>query len=416
MNNFNNNVGMPYNGNFKQPAYNDNHYNNNRKNMPNFQNQGVNPNHCYSNPVNPQISNPNMAYNPAFNQQRQYTNSVNNHSGMNMYNSEQIKKEIKKADEKKAIKSSANKSAGGLLIFVGITEILITAFIMLISFTGAYDLDNSDYISGIEPVTMYIINAIICLIGFGASAIIITKLNRLRLDDVLKIKKVNAVDTVKFTVASMGFVYVFNLLLTLMNVNLSLFGFENETPDYGEINGLWGNVIYFVAVAIVPPIIEEFIFRGAILGSLRKHGDALAIIVSAVLFGFMHGNFIQTPVTFLTGLILGYLTVKTNSIIPAIILHFVNNSWAVLYEILEKIINNEDIILIIDSAVALVLLGVGLICAVSLMKKYKNDLFTFEKADTEVTMNTRLKYCFTTPCMVVFTIYTVLMCCVSAFM
>ena len=278
MNNFNNNAGMPYNGNFNQPVYNDNHYNNNRQNMPNFQNQGVNPNHCYSNSVNPQINNRNMTYNPAFNQQRQYSSPVNNHSGVNMYNSEQIKKEIKKADEKKSIKSSANKSAGGLLIFVGITEILITAFIMLISFTGAYDLDNSDYISGIEPVTMYIINAIICLIGFGASAIIITKLNRLRLDDVLKIKKVNAVDTVKFTVASMGFVYVFNLLLMLMNINLNLFGYENESPDYGEINGLWGNIIYFIAIAVVPPIIEEFIFRGAILGSLRKHGDAWLLL------------------------------------------------------------------------------------------------------------------------------------------
>ena len=130
----------------------------------------------------------------------------------------------------------------------------------------------------------------------------------------------------------------------------------------------------------------------------------------------MHGNFMQTPVTFLTGLILGYLTVKTNSIIPAIILHFVNNSWAVLYEILDEVINNENIILIIDSAIALVLLGVGLICTASLMKKYKNNLFTFKKADTEVTMSTKLKYCFTTPCMVVFTIYTVLMCCASAFM
>ena len=196
----------------------------------------------------------------------------------------------------------------------------------------------------------------------------------------------------------------------LMNVNLNLFGFENETSDYGEINGLWGNIIYFIAVAIVPPIIEEFIFRGAILGSLRKHGDALAIIVSAVLFGFMHGNFIQTPVTFLTGLILGYLTVKTNSIIPAMILHFVNNAWAVLYEILEKLINNENIILIIDSAVALFLLGVGLICTVSLVKKHKNDLFTFEKPDTELTMSKRLRYCFTTPCMIIFTIYTVIMC------
>lgn len=424
MNNFNNNAGY-YNNNFSQPAYN-----NNQHNTGNLQGQGFAPNCSYGNPansqvnynyynppvtMNPNVSNNQQAYNhQAYNQQRYYNNPANNCVGNVMpnvvYNPEQLKKEMKEAEEVKDIKRSANRSAGGLLIFSGITEILGIVLISLISLTGAYDLYNSDYINGIEPVTMYIVNAIVCLVGFGVGAIIITKLNKLRLDDVIKIKKVNAIDTVKFTIASMGFVYVFNLLLMLMNVNLNLFGFENETSDYGEINGLWGNIIYFIAVAIVPPIIEEFIFRGAILGSLRKHGDALAIIVSAVLFGFMHGNFIQTPVTFLTGLILGYLTVKTNSIIPAMILHFVNNAWAVLYEILEKLINNENIILIIDSAVVLFLLGVGLICTVSLVKKHKNDLFTFEKPDTELTMSKRLRYCFTTPCMIIFTIYTVIMC------
>ena len=427
MNNFNNNAGIPYNGNLSQPVYN-----NNQQNIGNVQNQSFTPNCGYGNPSNSQVNynycnqpqtmnNPNMINNSPFNQQRYHNNSHNNYSGINtvpnvMYNAEQIKKDMKIAEEKRKIKIASNRSAGGLLIFNAISEILCVILLIFVSFTGAYSLTNSEYISGIEPVTMYIINAIVCLIGFGASAIIITKLNHLRMDDVLKIKKVNIGDTIRFTIASMGFVYVFNLLLMLMNINLNLFGYENTTTDYGEINGFWENVIYFVAIAIVPPIIEEFIFRGAILGSLRKQGDAFAIIVSAVLFGFMHGNFIQTPVTFLTGLILGYLTVKTNSIIPAMILHFVNNAWAVISEILMNVVSDENTFLLIDSGISLALLGVGLICAVSLIKKYKNDLFVFEKPNSELTMSQKLRCSFTTPCMILFTIYTVFMCFYSASM
>lgn len=424
MDNFNNNTGTPYNGNFSRPAYN-----NNQQNLGSMHNQNFTPNCGYGSSfdsqlnynccsTSPTMNNLNMNNNSSFNQPRNYNNSQNNYSGMNtipnaMYNIENMEK-MKKAEERKNIKISSNRSAGGLLIFNAISEILCIVIFMAIRFTGAYNLNNSGYISGIEPVTMYIINAIVCLIGFGSSAIIITKLNHLRMDDVIKIKKTNVGDTVKFTIASMGFVFVFNLLLVLMNINLNLFGYENTTSDYGEVNGLWGNIIYFIAIAIVPPIIEEFIFRGAILGSLRKHGDAFAIIVSAVLFGFMHGNFIQTPVTFLTGLILGYLTIKTNSIIPAMILHLVNNAWAVISEMLMNIISDENIFLLIDSGVSLILLTFGLICVVSLIKKHKNNLFTFEKPDSELTMSQKLRYSFTTPCMILFTIYTVIMCFYSA--
>lgn len=390
MNNFNNNTGIPNRGNSSQPVYN----NNQQK----------------------QEFTPNCGYGVPFNQPVNY-NYCNSATVPPMgYNSEKMQKELKTAKERKSIRTSANRSAAGLLLFSFISEALALILILFVYFTGAYDENNSNYISGIEPVTMYILNSIVCLIGFGISASIITKINHLRLDDVLKIKKVNALDTVKFTIASMGFVYVFNLLLTFMNMNLGLFGFENEPMDLGTVNGLWGNIIYFLSIAVVPPIIEEFAFRGAILGSIReKHGDALAIIISAVLFGFMHGNFIQTPVTFLTGLVLGYLTVKTNSIIPAIILHFVNNGWAVIYDILSKL-TSEDLMIWVESGVALALIGVGLICAVSLIKKYKNDLFTFEKPDSEFTMSQKLRYSFTTPCMILFTIYTLFTCVLNAVM
>ena len=74
--------------------------------------------------------------------------------------------------------------------------------------------------------------------------------------------------------------------------------------------------------AIVPAVFEEFAFRGVVLNKLRKFGDSYAIIMSAVLFGLMHGNLSQIPFAFILGLVIGFIAVKTNSIIPGILIHF----------------------------------------------------------------------------------------------
>ena len=303
-----------------------------------------------------------------------------------------------------------------MLIFIIATSMLFSVFLIPVEFIIGI---NTGTPLGIDAVTLYIINAIVSLICEFIAAVFIIKLNSCRIDEVIKIKKTNIADTIKYVFAGMGFVFVFNLLLSIMNSNLNMFGFENDMSDYGEISGVAGSIIYFIAIAVVPPIIEEFIFRGAILGSLRKYGDGIAIIVSAVMFGFAHSNFIQTPVTFLTGLVLGYLTVKTGSIIPAMLLHFVNNATAVLGEKLMEFISDERLYGIVDSAIALMFLAVGLICTIMLIKKHGNKIFELDNSvqikKTELTMSKRLVYIFTAPWTIVYTILTILLC-IEAYM
>lgn len=93
------------------------------------------------------------------------------------------------------------------------------------------------------------------------------------------------------------------------------------------------SIIYALFVCIAAPVGEELLFRGAILKSLSTYGSKFAIIISAVLFGMVHGNFEQIPFAFLAGLIFGYVAVKTDSLYYAIILHIFNNSWAVAHEL-----------------------------------------------------------------------------------
>ncbi len=92
-------------------------------------------------------------------------------------------------------------------------------------------------------------------------------------------------------------------------------------------------VLYFVATAIVPAVCEEFLFRGAVASSLMPYGKGVAVVGSSLLFALMHQNPYQLFYTFLAGLFLGYLYVKTGSILCSTILHFCNNAVSVLMEV-----------------------------------------------------------------------------------
>ena len=88
-----------------------------------------------------------------------------------------------------------------------------------------------------------------------------------------------------------------------------------------------------VAVAILAPIVEEIVFRGAILRILLECFSGkkawIAIVISAVAFGLFHGSLAQAVNASFLGLILGWLYYRTKSIVPSMVLHLVNNVSAV---------------------------------------------------------------------------------------
>lgn len=92
------------------------------------------------------------------------------------------------------------------------------------------------------------------------------------------------------------------------------------TPDSGA-----GWVLYFITVAVLPAVLEEILFRGAVLGALRPMGEGFAIVMSSVMFALAHGNLVQGPNSFMMGLLLASITVYSGSVNAAMLLHFCNN-------------------------------------------------------------------------------------------
>ena len=92
----------------------------------------------------------------------------------------------------------------------------------------------------------------------------------------------------------------------------------------------------FISIAIVPALSEEFLFRGCILSNLLPYGKNTAILFSALLFALMHGNFAQFFYTFIAGIVLGAVYVKTDSIWAPTFIHLFNNFYSVIQQVVYE--------------------------------------------------------------------------------
>ena len=127
-------------------------------------------------------------------------------------------------------------------------------------------------------------------------------------------------------------------------------GWLKEIADESneQLEGLMSVPGGYMVIALLPPVVEELVFRGAILKSLTKRGELpvwLAIFLSSVLFALVHLNPAQMPHAFLIGLLLGWMYVRTGSIIPGVAYHWANNTMAyVMFHVYHNPQSLTDII------------------------------------------------------------------------
>ncbi|MBO4444642.1 MAG: CPBP family intramembrane metalloprotease [Bacteroidaceae bacterium] len=123
------------------------------------------------------------------------------------------------------------------------------------------------------------------------------------------------------------FVYTVMYLLNQLSAAVNL-------PDMLEdtFMDMSSNVWGILSIALVAPILEECLFRGAIEGHLlTKMKPWAAILVSAAVFGIIHMNPAQVFYAFLVGIVLGWLYWRSGSIVPSTVAHILNNSLSVVF-------------------------------------------------------------------------------------
>jgi len=129
---------------------------------------------------------------------------------------------------------------------------------------------------------------------------------------------------VKWMFAAIGAYLLFAIVYT------SIFG----APEQKDIADEFGTLpMQILLIVIAAPISEEVCFRGMLFGGLRERWPRIAAaLLSGLIFGGLHAltGLSAVPPLIAFGFILALLYEKTGSIVPAILLHMLNNSVALL--------------------------------------------------------------------------------------
>lgn len=128
--------------------------------------------------------------------------------------------------------------------------------------------------------------------------------------------------------------------------------------DYTNYQSTPAKISDFIYGVLVAPVTEEFFYRGMVLKNLSKASQRCGIFMSALIFGLMHMTVPQIVLGFIMGIFLAHITIKHNSIIPAIIAHSFNNSLGYILSPLGNA--TSDFGIIIANSVYYVMLMFGL--------------------------------------------------------
>lgn len=142
--------------------------------------------------------------------------------------------------------------------------------------------------------------------------------------------------TLLFTVLILPVTYYLNMVSQLFVPNA-----VNETVSYFAVTAgqdiwakpLWLNLLY---IAILPPLIEEFIFRGVLFQGFRSCGLFKTAFFIALMFGLAHGNLNQFMYAFAVGIFLAYLVEASGSVYASMLAHSLINGTTVLLMYLER--------------------------------------------------------------------------------
>lgn len=129
-------------------------------------------------------------------------------------------------------------------------------------------------------------------------------------------------------------------------------------------------VVQLLFMAVIPAMVEEFLFRGIFFHSYRKNGVFGAALMSALIFGMFHMNFNQFFYAFALGVIFALLVEATGSLFASMLAHFSANSYSVIVlrlipqDALEQAasaggrIEMSEMQMVVGNIVAIVVLGI----------------------------------------------------------
>ena len=306
--------------------------------------------------------------------------------------------------EKHIIKTEVRRAANGIgaaySSMIAITFFLQLVLILLTAlFSGFADMTA---LIG-DSVFSLVMQIATSILMFTIPYIVVAKILKYNISDLVELRRPKVKTLSPLLCVGLGVCALSEIFTNIFASLLSSFGINPEMPQMESGNSVEGKVLYILAIAIVAPLVEEFALRGIALSIFKKFGEGFAILVSALLFGLMHGNLIQMPFAFVAGLGLGFVAVKSGSLWGAILLHAIVNSVSLVTQFISDMFTIE-IANIAYSVYLIAALLLGVFGFLSFTRK--GETISLTKGQNTATTGEKLKYFFSAPLIIISLIIT----------
>ncbi len=304
---------------------------------------------------------------------------------------------------KKNLRRTSNGLGALLLVFIGLELVISVVLSMIATFSGGIGIAT-------DASFDLILNGLVSSVIFFVAGVIYCLIRKQNFSRLFPFERVGGSMLIKLSIIGIAFSLMSNYVVDLINGTFGLFGIENNGGNI-DVGSAPDVLLYILVVAILPAFVEEFAFRGVVMGVLRPYSEGLAILISSAAFALMHGNFVQLPFTFCCGLVFAFIDIKTNSLLPSIIVHFLNNGLSVITDILTSYE-------VIDMAEANMLYGgifaiTGILSFVfirSIISEKGNSFFTVDGGSDLITFKEKVKTVAFSPAMIAFTVVMLIAC------
>ncbi|MDR0992737.1 MAG: CPBP family intramembrane metalloprotease [Ruminococcus sp.] len=227
--------------------------------------------------------------------------------------------------EKKLIRNYYNKGAAAAAIFVFL-------YFVIQSVTSFFDL------SSVNRTLIEIINLLLTATLEIAAIAGGCYFTGQKFGDFFKNREgYNTGTVIKTYVTTQGLGYLGIFLGLIFVVIITLLGGKVDIPTQTQGLPPGASAVVTVHAVIIAPILEEILCRGVILGGIKKYNQTLALIVSSLTFGLIHGNAFQFAYATVMGLVLGTIALKCKSVIPTIFAHAGVNMTALCLQLVSKL-------------------------------------------------------------------------------
>ena len=184
----------------------------------------------------------------------------------------------------------------------------------------------------------YLSSAWYCLISYGVlpiSFIVSVCLFSVKDKELVK----NLIPRKKIEVKFLPFVIIlcFSILFGLSRINEYFIDFLTKTIDYEATavvlpkKSFIGIFCCIIAVAILPAIFEELLFRKLILDSMKGLPVWFTVLTGGLLFSLFHLNPAQTPYQFIFGCVFVMVVLVTGNVFFTVLMHFINNLTIIVF-------------------------------------------------------------------------------------